>query len=330
MKKQTVLSGIKPSGIPTLGNYIGAISKWVELQAQYTTPIFFIPDLHALTVPQDPKELTQQIYTATALLLAAGINPKKSIIFAQSHIPAHAELGWLLTTQTTMGELARMTQFKDKAQTNRDSISAGLFTYPSLMAADILLYNTHVVPTGEDQKQHVELARDLAERFNKRYGKTFVVPQPIIPKVGARIMSLDDPTQKMSKSNDREKSYILITDDPATIRKKIMSATTDSGSTIQFDSSRAGLYNLLTIYKVLSGKTEKQIEKHFAGAGYGTFKAELAELIIDALAPIQTQMKKYLSNKKLLDKVLADGAKRATKLAAPTLRLAKSRLGLVG
>lgn len=329
MKKQTILSGIKPSGIPTLGNYIGAISKWVELQKEYATPIFFIPDLHALTVAQDPKELAQQTYTAAALLLAAGIDPKKSIIFAQSQVPAHAELGWLLTTQTSMGELSRMTQFKDKVQTNKEGIGAGLFTYPSLMAADILLYNTHVVPTGEDQKQHVELARDLAERFNKRFGKTFVVPAPLIPKVGARIMSLDDPSQKMSKSNDREKSYILITDDAATIRKKIMSATTDSGTTIQFDSSRAGLYNLLTIYKVLSGQSEKQIEKYFVGAGYGTFKSELAELIIESLAPIQVQMKKYLSNKKLLDKVLADGAKKAAKLATPTLKLAKSRMGLV-
>lgn len=329
MKKQTVLSGIQPSGIPTLGNYIGAISRWVELQNDYETPIFFIPDLHALTVPQDPKELAQQTYLVAALLLASGIDPKRSLIFVQSQVPAHTELGWLLTTQTGMGELSRMTQFKDKSDSNKESVGAGLFTYPSLMAADILLYGTTAVPTGEDQKQHVELARDLAERFNKRYGKTFTVPQPIIAKVGARIMSLDEPTQKMSKSSNRDKSYILITDDAASIRKKIMSATTDSGTTIEFDPNRAGLFNLLTIYKALSGKTEQQIEKHFAGQGYGVFKAELAELIIQTLSPIQAKMNHYLGNKKLLDKILADGAKKATKLSAPILLKAKTRLGLV-
>jgi tryptophanyl-tRNA synthetase len=329
MKNQTILSGIKPSGIPTLGNYIGAIHKWLPLQEQYSTCLFPIVDLHALTVAQDPKELTQQTYVLAAFLLAAGINPKRSILFLQSHVPAHAELGWLITTQSTMGELSRMTQFKDKAENKSDGIGTGLFTYPALMAADIFLYQTNVVPVGDDQKQHVELARDLAERFNKRYGKTFVVPTPVIAKEGARIMSLDDPTQKMSKSNDRDKSYILVTDTPDAIRKKIMSATTDSDSTIVFDPERKGLFNLLTIFKILSGKTEKQIEKQFEGHGYGVFKAELAELIIKTLEPIQTKMAKLLKDKKQLDKILADGAKRASKLAAPTLALAKKRIGLV-
>jgi len=419
MLKKTVLSGIKPSGIPTLGNYIGAISKWVPLQDQYETCLFSIVDLHALTVAQDPKELTEQTYTLAAFLLAAGIDPKRSILFLQSQVPAHAELGWLMTTQSTLGELLRMTQFKDKAgvtpllegpaieesyelseanqktidhiqgrvnarkdmllanqeqriiltsdqlgqmklegdqddqafleirsrfdqiykllgpifaqiENRRSETSTGLLVYPSLMAADILLYQTDVVPVGDDQKQHVELARDLAERFNKRYGKTFIVPTPIIAKEGARIMSLDDPTQKMSKSNDREKSYILITDTPEQIRKKIMSATTDSGSTIVFDAARQGLHNLLTIYKVLSGMTEKQIEKKFAGAGYGTFKADLADLIIQTLSPIQAKMKKLLADRKGLDRILSAGAKRAAKLAAPTLTKSKQRLGLVG
>ena len=332
VKNQTILSGIKPSGIPTLGNYIGAIRHWVELQNSYQTCLFFIPDLHALTVQHDPKELTNQTHLAVALLLAAGIDPKKSIIFAQSQVPAHSELGWIMTTQTTTGELSRMTQFKDKAGKQSDSISTGLFTYPALMAADILLYRTNVVPTGEDQKQHVELARDLAERFNNRYGKTFVVPTPLIAKDGARIMSLDDPAQKMSKSNDREKSYILLTDSPESIQKKIMSATTDSGSDILFDPTRPGLFNLLTIYKALSGKTEKQIEKHFAGSGYGTFKSELAELIIQTLSPIQAKMKKYLdteSGQQQLARILDQGSKKAAKLAAPNLLKAKQRLGLV-
>ena len=329
MKKQIVLSGIQPSGIPTLGNYIGAIQNWVKLQDEYDTCLFLIVDLHAITTPQDPKQLTEQTYLSTALLLASGIDPKKSTIFVQSHVPAHSELGWLMTTQATMGELSRMTQFKDKSGNQKDSVGVGLFTYPTLMAADILLYNTHVVPTGDDQKQHVELARNLAQRFNTKYGKTFNVPTPLISKSGARIMSLDNPDQKMSKSSDREKSYILLTDSAEVIRKKIMSATTDSGSTIEFDPNRKGLYNLLTIYKVLSGKTEAQIEKHFANQGYGVFKSELANLIIDTLVPIQKQVAKLMKDKSKLDRILKAGAKQANKLAQPNLQRAQKKLGLV-
>lgn len=331
MAKKRVLSGIKPSGTPTLGNYIGAISNWVSLQQNYETCLFPIVDLHALTVYQDPKELREQTYTMTAFLLAAGIDPKRSILFLQSQVPAHAELGWLITTQTTMGELSRMTQFKDKTRhlKEKDGIGVGLFTYPALMAADILLYDTDVVPVGDDQKQHVELARDLAERFNKKYGKTFVVPTPIIAKEGARIMSLDDPSQKMSKSNNRDKSYILVTDTPDQIRKKIMSATTDSNTSIEFDPTRAGLYNLLTIYKTLSGETEKAIEKKFSGTGYGAFKSALADLVVETLSPIQAKMAGYLKDKKGLDQILAAGAKKASTLAAPALVRAKQRLGLV-
>ncbi len=329
MAKKVVLSGIKPSGVPTLGNYIGAISRWAENQERYTS-IFSIADLHAITVPQNPKELRENTYLLTAILLSSGINPKRSTIFAQSHIPAHSELAWIINTTATMGELSRMTQFKDAtAKTNSPSISAGLFTYPTLMAADIFLYNANVVPVGDDQKQHVELARDLAQRFNKRFGKTFVVPEPLIRKDGSRIMDLQNPSKKMSKSDDGSKGYILITDKPDVIRKKIMSAVTDSGTIIKFDPKHRGLHNLLTIYKLLSGKTETQIEKHFKGKGYGDFKKELAELIVKKLAPIQKKISYYMKNKKLLDRILHDGAKRADKLAQKTLKEVKQKLGLV-
>jgi len=327
---KTVLSGIKPSGIPQLGNYVGAISYWAELQNKYDQALFFVVDLHAITVPQDPKTLSHQTYLTAAIILASGIDPKKSIVFVQSHVPAHGELMWLLTTITTMGELGRMTQYKDKAQKSKDtqSIGAGLFNYPILMAADIFLYQAQAVPVGEDQKQHVELARDLAERFNKRFGKTFVVPEPLLRKEGARIMDLLDPTKKMSKS-DSDNGCVLLTDTPEMIRKKVMRAVTDSGTSIKFDPNRKGLHNLLTIYKVLSGKTESTIEKHFVGKGYGDLKREVAELIIDKLSPIQQKIDYYMKNKRLLDRILKDGAKRADKIAQKTLAEVKHKIGLI-
>ncbi|MFA5270055.1 MAG: tryptophan--tRNA ligase [Patescibacteria group bacterium] len=327
---KTVLSGIKPSGIPQLGNYVGAISYWAELQNKYDRALFPVVDLHAITVPQDPKVLAHQIYLTAAIILASGIDPKKSIVFVQSHVPAHSELMWLLTTIATMGELGRMTQYKDKVQKTKDtqSIGAGLFNYPLLMAADIMLYQANAVPVGEDQKQHVELARDIAERFNKRFGKTFVVPEPLLRKEGTRIMDLLDPTKKMSKS-DNDVGCILLTDSSEIILKKIMRAVTDSGTTIKFDPARKGLYNLLTIYKVLSGKTESQIEKHFAKSGYGDLKRELAEIVITKLSPIQKQIVHYMKNKKLLDRILKDGAKRADKIAQKTLAEAKRKIGLI-
>ena len=329
MAKQTILSGVKPSGIPTLGNYVGAISKWAEIQKKYNS-FFCVVDLHAITVPQKPKELKENTYLIAALFLAAGINPKKSVVFVQSHIPAHSELAWIINTTATMGELSRMTQFKDAtAKTSSPRVGAGLFTYPTLMAADILLYNANTVPIGDDQKQHVELARDLAQRFNKRFGKTFVVPEPLIRKDGSRIMDLQNPSKKMSKSDDGDKGYILITDKPDAIRKKIMSAVTDSGKTIVFDKKRKGLCNLLTIYKVLSGKTETQIEKRFKNKGYGDFKKELAELVVKKLAPMRKKISYYMKNKKLLDRILADGAKRANRLAQKTLKEVKQKIGLV-
>ncbi|OGB85451.1 tryptophan--tRNA ligase [candidate division Kazan bacterium RIFCSPLOWO2_01_FULL_48_13] len=328
--KKVVLSGIKPSGIPHLGNYVGAISYWVGLQNQYDQAIFPVVDLHAITVPQTPKVLTEQTYLTAAIILASGIDPKRSIIFIQSHLPAHSELMWLLTTISTMGELNRMTQYKDKIQktSSTEGVGVGLFTYPVLMAADIFLYQANVVPVGEDQKQHVELARNLAERFNKRFGKTFVVPEPILRKEGARIMDLLDPTKKMSKS-DTDSGCILLTDSPEVIRQKLMRAVTDSGTSIKFDPNRKGLHNLLIIYKVLSGKTESQIEKHFAGKGYRELKRELAELIIAQLSPIQKQVDRYMKNKKRLDALLKDGAKRADKIAQKTLADAKHKIGLI-
>lgn len=328
--KKTILSGIKPSGIPHLGNYLGAIIRWKENQDKYNN-LFFIADLHAITVPQNPKELKNNTYLTASILLAAGIDHKKSIIFIQSHVPAHSELAWLLITIAKMGELFRMTQFKDQTNKaeNKESIGLGLFSYPVLMTGDILLYQADVIPVGEDQKQHVELVRDLAQRFNHRYGKTFVIPEPVIKKEGARIMSLDDPDKKMSKSDKNNKSYILITDKPEIIRKKIMRAVTDSGKTIKFDTKRKGLYNLLIIYKIFSGKTESQIEKYFKNKGYGDFKKELADLVITKLSPIQAKISYYMKNKKLLDKILADGARKANKIANKTLAEARQKIGLV-
>ncbi len=327
--KKIALSGIQPSGVIHIGNYLGAIVQWVENQDKYKN-IFSIVDLHAITVPQNPKELKEATYLTAATYLASGINPKKSIIFVQSNVPAHSELGWILTTLTTMGELSRMTQFKDKtAHNTANSIGAGLLTYPALMAADILLYKTNVVPVGNDQKQHVELTRKLAQRFNHTYGKTFTIPEPLISKSGARIMGLDNPDNKMSKSANNPVNYISLTDKPEVIRKKIMRAVTDSGKTIKFDAKRKGLYNLLTIYKVFSGKTESQIEKRFKNKGYGDFKKELANLVIDKLSPIQTKISYYMNHKKELDKILANGAKEANKIANKTLADVKKKLGLI-
>jgi len=328
MTKQRAFSGIQPSGVIHLGNYLGAILPWVRIQNKYES-IFCVVDLHAITIPQDPKELTESTYLTTAIYLASGIDPKKSIIFVQSQVPAHAELAWLLNTIAHMGELSRMTQFKDKSQKgNAENTSVGLFDYPVLMASDILLYQAGIVPVGEDQKQHVELARNLAERFNNRFGKTFIIPNPVIGKTGARIMSLDNPSRKMSKS-DSAGSYIALTDSPEIIRKKIMRAVTDSGSTIKFEPKREGLFNLLTIYQMLSGKTESQIEKHFAGKGYGDFKKELAELVVTSLAPIQKKIDYYMKNRRLLDRILKTGATKASRIANSTLTEAKKKIGFV-
>jgi tryptophanyl-tRNA synthetase len=325
-----VLSGVKPSGNLHLGNYLGAIKRWVDEQEKYDN-YFCIVDLHAITVYQDPKKLRQFTRELAAFYFAAGLDPKKSTVFVQSHIPAHAELGWLLNCVTPMGWLERMTQFKDKASklgTGDERISTGLFDYPVLMAADIFLYQAKYVPVGDDQRQHVELARDVAERFNRIYGETFVVPEAMIGETGARIMGLEDPTEKMSKSDEKPGQAIGIYDDPVDIRKKIMRATTDSLREIRFDPERPGLYNLLTIYQVLTGESRAAVEARFEGKGYGDLKKALVDVVIDALAPIQARCRELLASDEL-DRLLKEGAEKASEVANETLRHAKYAMGFM-
>ncbi|HEV7214164.1 MAG TPA: tryptophan--tRNA ligase, partial [Chloroflexota bacterium] len=281
--RRRVFSGIQPSGELTLGNYLGALRRWVAMQDEYEN-IFCIVDLHAITDPQDPQELRRRTRDLVALYLAAGLDTAKSVIFVQSHVAAHSELAWLLNCFTPMGWLERMTQYKDKtAKRSGERISVGLFDYPALMAADILLYQAHLVPVGDDQRQHVELTRDLAMRFNYRFGDTFVLPEPLIGEAGARIMSLTDPTQKMSKSDVDPNGTIALLDPPDLVRRKIMRAKTDSGSDAAFDPARPGITNLLEIYKTLTGEPQQQVEDHFAGRGYGEVKREVADLVVAAL-----------------------------------------------
>ncbi|HEX2184337.1 MAG TPA: tryptophan--tRNA ligase [Chloroflexota bacterium] len=325
-----VLSGIKPSGDPHIGTYLGAVKRWVELQDRNDN-FFCIVDLHAITVPQEPAALRRRTRELAAFYLAAGIDPAKSVIFVQSHVPAHAELGWILNCLTPMGWLERMTQFKDKSAKegdNRERISTGLFDYPVLMAADILLYQAKYVPVGDDQRQHVELTRNIAERFNRLYGETFVVPEAVIAETGARIMGLEDPTQKMSKSDDMPGQAIGIFDDPAVIRRNIMRATTDSLREIRFDASRPGIFNLLTIYEVLSGESRPAIETRFEGKGYGDLKKAVADVVLDTLQPIQERCRQLLATGEV-DDLLRQGAERAAPVANETLRRVKSAMGLL-
>jgi tryptophanyl-tRNA synthetase len=322
-------SGIKPSGEPHLGNYLGAVKRWVEDQDRFEN-FFCVVDLHAITVPQDPAALRRRAREMAAFLVAAGISAEKSTLFVQSHVPAHAELGWILNCVTPMGWLERMTQFKDKAAKeggNRERISTGLFDYPVLMAADILLYQARYVPVGDDQRQHVELTRDIAERFNRLYGETFVVPEAVIAETGARIMGLEDPTEKMSKSDDLPGQAIGIFDDPAVIRRNIMRATTDSLREIRFDPSRPGIYNLLTIYEVLSGESRAGIEARYAGKGYSDLKKELADLVLDTLTPMQARCQALLTTGEI-DALLKRGAEQAAPIANETLRHVKYAMGL--
>ncbi|MEO3946838.1 tryptophan--tRNA ligase [Gorillibacterium sp. CAU 1737] len=322
-----VLSGIKPSGDLNIGGYSGALQQYIKMQEEYES-FFFIPDLHAITVPQDPKELRHRSKEIAAFYIAAGVNPKKSAVFLQSQVAAHAELGWLMETQVHFGELSRMTQFKDKSE-GKDSVSSALFTYPALMAADILLYQATHVPVGEDQKQHVELTRDLATRFNNRFGETFVVPEPIIEETGCRIMSLDDPTKKMSKSNPNKSSYILMLDDAATIRKKFSRAVTDSEMSVRYDpENKPAVSNLLEVYSVFSGEEIPVIEKRYEGQGYGGFKKELAEVVIAKLEPIQKTFHEIIDSEELLT-ILKDGAERAAAIADETVRKAKTAMGIL-
>lgn len=328
MAKKRVFSGIKPSGDLHLGNYLGAIKNWVAEQDQNEN-IFCVVDMHAITVVQDPKELHKRTRDIAKLYIASGLDPQTTTIFVQSHVKEHAELGWILTCQTPMGWANRMTQFKEKSADKKEQVSVGLYAYPMLMAADILLYQVDGVPVGEDQKQHVELTRDIAEKFNREFSEVFTIPEPWIKEDGARIMALDDPTKKMSKSGGPN-NLIELLDDPDVIVKRIKRATTDSGSTVVFDEERAGLFNLLTIYLLLSkpGTTKQEVEAHFAGKGYGALKSELAELVVEALRPIQQKYRELSADPQYIEEILRDGADRARPIAAKTVADVKAAMGL--
>ncbi|MDR0268386.1 tryptophan--tRNA ligase [Paenibacillus sp.] len=324
---KTVLSGIQPSGKLTLGNYIGAIKNFVKLQNDYACN-FMVVDLHAITVPQEPKALREQSEAVAALFIAAGIDPNKANVYMQSHVPPHAELGWMLTTLTSMGELERMTQFKDKTA-GKDSVGAGLFVYPSLMAADILVYNADLVPVGEDQKQHLELTRDLAARFNHRFGEYFTIPEPYIPEVGARIMSLDDASKKMSKSNPNPGSYIALLDTPDEIRKKVSRATTDSGKEVRYDlAQKPEVSNLMSIYSECSGMSLVEVQNKYEGQMYGGFKKDLAEVVVSVLEPLQKRYQEIRESGQLYD-ILEKGAASAMETASRTLSDVKERMGFL-
>ncbi|MCX6792418.1 MAG: tryptophan--tRNA ligase [Candidatus Falkowbacteria bacterium] len=324
---KTLFSGIQPSGNLHIGNYIGAISQWTEIQKNYNC-ILCVVDYHAITVKQDPKTLNKTILDLARIYLAAGIDPKKAIIFQQSDVTEHTELGWILSTITKVSELEKMTQFKDKTKNQgKEGPSVGLFNYPTLMAADVLLYNTDVVPVGEDQTQHLEITRALARRFNNEFGQTFKVPETIVRKEGARIMSLDDPTKKMSKSSKIPNSYIALLDEPTVAHKKIKRAVTDSGNEVRYDlKNKAAISNLLTIYSVLAKKSVKELELLYENKNYGEFKEDLANLVANFLEDFQAKYKKY--SDKDVRKILDNGAKQAKKIAEKTIKLVKHNLGV--
>ena len=327
-RKKRIFSAIQPSGQMTLGNYLGAIRNWVEMQDEFDC-VYATANLHAITVRQDPKKLKENTTNLFALLIAAGVDPEKSIFFHQSMVPAHAELSWVLSTFTQFGELSRMTQFKDKSARHADNINAGLFTYPSLMAADILLYQADLVPVGDDQRQHLELTRDIAVRFNGIYGKTFVVPEPYIKKNAARVRNLLDPSKKMSKSDPNTKSFILMTDEPATIMKKFRSAVTDSEASVRYAEGKDGINNLMEIYSACTGKSYEQIEDEFRGKGYGDFKTAVGESVVAVLEPIQIRYKELLSDKKHLEELARNGAASAERIARRTIEKVYKKVGLV-
>jgi len=323
---QTIFSGIQPSGTITLGNYIGAMKQFVELQDEYNC-YFCIVDEHAITVPQDRLQLRQNTRSLAALYLASGIDPEKATLFIQSEVPAHAQAGWMLQCIAYIGELERMTQFKDKSA-GKEAVSAGLLTYPPLMAADILLYSADLVPVGEDQKQHIELTRDLAERFNKKYNDIFTIPEARIPKVGARIMSLQDPTKKMSKSDANQKGFISMLDTPKQIEKKIKSAVTDSEGIVTYDKeNKPGISNLLSIYSILANKSIAELEQAYEGKGYGDFKSDVAQVVINAVEPIQTRYNELMESSEL-DEILDRGAEKANLVASKMVKKMENAMGL--
>ena len=327
-KKPVILSGIQPSGNLCIANYMGAIKNWVSFQDDYES-IFLIVDLHSLSVKQKPAELRQRCLSFAAQYIACGIDPNKSTIAIQSHISQHAELAWVLSSLTYMGELNRMTQFKDKSKRNEQNINAALFTYPVLMASDILLYQANLVPVGHDQKQHLELTRDIAVRFNNQYSDTFVIPEPYIPEVGARIMSLQNPENKMSKSDNNLNNIISLLDSPSVIRKKIKRAVTDSGTDIIFDEKRLGLANLLTIYSIATGNSISKIENNYKGKMYSDFKNDLGDIVVDFLAPIQTEYNLLMNDKGYIQDILKLGAEKATFKAYKTLDKVYRKIGLL-
>lgn len=327
--KKVMLSAVQPSNRLTLGNYLGALKNWVKLQHDFDC-YFFAVDLHAITAKQDPKELREQTYRAVATYIAAGIDPDKVTLFAQSHVPQHAELSWILTCHSYMGELGRMTQYKDKSAKQGQNIPAGLFTYPVLMAADILLYHTHLVPVGEDQKQHIELTRDLAIRMRNQYGEDlFTVPEVYIPPVGARVMSLQNPEAKMSKSDPDPNSAVYLNDTDDQIRKKIKRAVTDSGTEIAYADDKPGVKNLLNIQAAITGKAIPEIVASYQGKQYGHLKVETAEIVVEAVAPIRTRTEQLMADRSYLDQILARGAERARARAQKTLQTVYERVGFI-
>ena len=327
-RKKVIFSAIQPSGTITLGNYLGAIKNWVALQDEYRC-IFALADLHTITVRQEPAKFRQNAMQAYALLLACGIDLEKSLFFIQSHVHTHAELAWVLNCYTQFGELSRMTQFKDKSATHADNVNAGLFTYPSLMAADILLYQADLVPVGADQKQHLELTRNIATRFNGIYGNTFQIPDPYIPKTGARIMSLQDPTRKMSKSDENVNAWIAVLDKPEDIMKKFKRAVTDSEARVHYAEGKDGINNLMGIYSTMTGKTYEEIEREFDGKGYGDFKVAVAESVIENLRPVQERYQQLIQDKAYLEKCYTESAQVASKISQRTLDKAMKKIGFI-
>src|SRR5919112_332666 len=322
-----IFSGAQPTGNLHIGNYLGALRNWVDLQHDYES-FFCVVNLHAITIPQDPKLLAAKTREVARIYLAAGIDPKVSTVFVQSDVKEHAELAWILNGVVRVGELERMTQYKDKAKKQKENVLAGLLTYPALMAADILLYHTDLVPVGQDQRQHLELTRDIAERFNRDFGETFRLPDAFIPKVGARIQALDDASKKMSKSDENANGSITLMDDPDAVRRKFKRAVTDSGSEIRFDQSRPAITNLLAIYQLLTGRAPDEIESHFEGKGYAQLKSELAEATVEFLRPFQERVRAISDEE--LSRILRGGADKARAIAAETMRQGKERMGITG
>lgn len=327
-KKPIVLSGIQPSGILTIGHYTGALKNWVELQDKYDC-YYMIADLHAITVKQVAADLRKRTLDTAAMFIAAGIDTEKSVLFIQSQIHEHAELTWVLSTLTGMGECSRMTQFKDKSNQHSENINVGLFTYPVLQAADILLYQANLVPVGEDQKQHLELSRNLAQRFNYHYSDTFTVPEPFISKLGARVMSLQDPTKKMSKSDPNEKSIIFLNDKDEVVKSKIKRAVTDSGTVIKYNPEQPGISNLITLYSISTGMSFAEIEEKFVGCGYGDFKLACADVVAEYLAPVRDRYETVRKDEKMLKEILVAGAEKASAQARRTLRKVYKKVGFV-